>query len=124
MVDIDVTVPNENQNNTQYEDFRVTTHYSAEQDVYDATGLNSTFLQTLGGLTSGQVTTLINGYIAKADERIRRWMGVPITVRKEGHEFFNNPVVELGPDREDPFEMFGSYDPLEKTEEIYAIYYK
>jgi hypothetical protein len=123
MVDIDLTVPNENQNDNQYEDFRVTTHYSAEADVYEATGLTSQFLQTLGGLNSAQVTSLLNGYIAKADERIRRWLGVPITVRKEGHEFFNNPIVELGPDREDPFEMFGSYDPLEKTEEIFAIYY-
>jgi hypothetical protein len=123
MVDIDLTVPNENQNDNQYEDFRVTTHYSVEADVFEATGLTSQFLQTLGGLSSAQVTLLLNGYIAKADERIRRWLGIPITVRKEGHEFFNNPIVELGPDREDPFEMFGSYDPLDKTEEIFAIYY-
>ena len=123
MVDIDVSVPIENQDNKQYEDFRVATHYSVEDDVYSATGLTSLFLQTLGKLSGAEITTLVNGYIAKADERIRRWMGIPITVRKEGHEFFNNPIIELGPDREDPFEMFGSYNPENKAVEVYAIYY-
>jgi len=119
------SLPNETQDNKQYDDYRVSPNniYSAEPDVYDVTGFNSKFCQTLGTLTDVQVTNLINGYIAKADERIRRWLGVPITVRKEGHEFFNNPVVQLGPEREDPFEMFGSYDVSDKTVEIYAIYY-
>jgi hypothetical protein len=29
----------------------------------------------------------------------------------------------LGPDREDPFEVWGDYDPTDKVEDIYAIYY-
>jgi len=119
------SLPNETQGNKQYDDYRVSPNniYSAEPDVYDVTGFTSKFCQTLGTLTDVQVTSLVNGFIGKADERIRRWLGVPITVRKEGHEFFNNSVIQLGPEREDPFEMFGSYDVSDKTVEIYAIYY-
>lgn len=118
-----ISVPNENRGNNDFESYSVKTHYSSESDVYEATGLTSTFLQSLGSLSSAQVTSLVNNYIARADERIRRLLGVPITVRKEGHEFFNNPVVQLGPDREDPLEMFGSFDPTSKVVDVYAIYY-
>jgi hypothetical protein len=122
---VNQSVPNETQGSKQYDDYRVSPNniYSAESDVYDVTGFTTNFLQTLGGINAGQTTSLVNGFIAKADERIRRWLGIPITIRKEGHEFFNNPVVQLGPDREDPFEMFGSYNPENKAVEVYAIYY-
>jgi hypothetical protein len=66
---------------------------------------------------------MINRFIAQGDEKIRRLLGIPITIRKEGHEFFNNPTVQLGPDREDPLEMFGAYDPENKVMDIFAIYY-
>ena len=112
-----------NEKTKSFEEFRVTSHYSSENDVYEVTGKSSQFITNVSRLTAPQVTAMMNRFIAKADEKIRRLLGVPITVRKEGHEFFNNPTVQMGPDREDPFEMFGSFDPTDKVEEIYAIYY-
>jgi len=112
-----------NEKTTSFEDFRVKTRYCAEGDVYYAVGTSNEFLQKLGTLSSAQITTLVNSLIDKADERIRRLIGVPITIRKEGHEFFNNPTLQLGPDREDPYEVYGDYDPADKVQEIYAIYY-
>lgn len=112
-----------NETTRSYEEFQVNSRYCDEDDVYYAIGSSNTFLQKLGSLSSAQITTLVNSLIDKADEKIRRLLGVPITIRKEGHEFFNNPTVQLGPDREDPYEMFGDYDPSDKVEEIYAIYY-
>lgn len=112
-----------NETTVNYEDYQVPISYSEEQDVYDATGMTTAFIEKACSLTSEQLTALINKYIAKSDSKIRRLLGIPITVRKEGHEFFNNPTVQLGPDREDPFEMFGAFDPTDKVSEIYAIYY-
>jgi hypothetical protein len=122
--------PLETLNQTSFEDWRVSqdVHYSQEQDVYDASGFSSAFIQKVGsvnGITmqASDVTTLVNKFIANVDERIRRLLGVPITIRKEGHEFFNNPTVQLGPEREDPYEFFGAWDPSGKVEDVYAIYY-
>ena len=112
-----------NEKTRSYEDFRVSTRYCNEDDVYGAVGTSNAFLQKLGTLSSAQITTLVNSLIDKADERIRRLIGAPITIRKEGHEFFNNPTLQLGPDREDPYEVYGDYDPADKVQEIYAIYY-
>ena len=112
-----------NETTRSYEDFRVKSEYSSEDDVYSAVGMTNDFLQKVTQKSGTEITTLVNTFIANADERIRRLIGVPITIRKEGHEFFNNPTVQLGPDREDPYEMFGDYDPSDKVEEIYAVYY-
>jgi len=115
--------PLETQDNRQFEDYRVKKHYSSSADVLEATGFSVDFLKSIGNLTDNQVESLISNYISRADERIRRMLGIPVTVRKEGHEFFNNPVVQLGPEREDPFEFFGAYNPTNRVVEVYAIYY-
>jgi len=95
--------------------------YSTESDVYDATGYNSDIVQKLSQKTPEQVTTLINGYIAQADLRIKRLLGVPISIRKEYHLFESNHTVELGP-YEDPMGFFSAYDPLNCVDDVYAIY--
>lgn len=115
--------PVEDWNGVSYEDYEIPLHYSAEQDVYDATGYDTDFIQTMGDLSSDQVTTLINRFIASADGEIRRRLGIPFTVRKEAHEFFNNVYVQLGPDREDEYEFFGVYEPLNKVVAVYSIWY-
>lgn len=94
--------------------------YSTEENVYEATGMNSPTIVSLSGKTTEQVTTLINGYIAQADDRIKRLMKIPITIRKEKHWFDRNFTEELGPDQDD-FEVF-DYDPANCVEAIYAIY--
>lgn len=95
--------------------------YSSEEDVYEATGMNTTVVQNLSQKNAAEVTTLINDYIAKADDRIKRLMKIPISIRKEKHEFDGrNFTVELGPDQ-DEFEVF-DYDPENCVEVIYALY--
>jgi len=95
--------------------------YSVEEDVYEESGMNSAVLQSLTSKTEAQVTTLIEGYIAKADDRIKRLLKVPISIRKEKHWFDGrNNIVELGPDQDD-FEVF-DYDPENCVETIYALY--
>lgn len=97
------------------------TRYSSESDVYEATGLNSAIVASLSGLSTSEVTTLINGYIDKADKKCRRRLKVPITVRKEYHLFEYNNTIELGP-HEDIFEFYGNDDPSNCVEAVYALY--
>jgi len=95
--------------------------YSTEENVYEATGMNTTVVQSLSEKSAEEVTTLINDYIAKADDRLKRLMKIPINIRKEKHEFDGrNFTVELGPDQ-DEFEIF-DYDPENCVEAIFALY--
>lgn len=95
--------------------------YSTEEDVYSATGMNTTVVQNLSGKNAAEVTTLIDDYIAKADDRIKRLMKIPISIRKEKHWFDGrNFTVELGPDQDD-FEVF-DYDPENCVEVVYALF--
>ena len=85
--------------------------------------MKSSVVKTLGGLAdSAAVTALVNTYIAKADQRIKRLLGIPYTVRKEFHIFhYNEKTVALGP-QDDNFEFFGDYDPANLVEKIFAVY--
>jgi len=97
-------------------------NYSTEEDVYQATGYNSDIVQKLGSKTSAEVTTMINDFISKSDLRIKRALGVPITIRKEWHSFdYSNDFVELGP-HEDPLDVFGTYVSKDCIEEVFAVY--
>lgn len=95
--------------------------YSTEDQVYEATGMNTTIVQNLSGKSAAQVTTLIGNYISQADKRIQRVLKTPITIRKEYHEFDEHFTVELGP-HEDQLEFYSSYDPANCVEEVFAIY--
>lgn len=97
--------------------------YSVVEDVLDATGMTKDIIKKLSSRhsTDDDVDTLIEGFIAKADRRINRLLGVPVTVRKEAHEFRRNVVVELGP-YEDEFEFFGAFEPEDCVEKVFAIY--
>lgn len=95
--------------------------YSDEEDVYEATGLNTTVVQNLSGKNASEVATLIGGYIAKADRRIKRLLKVPIIVRREPHRFQKNKTVELG-SYEDEFGFFGVNQPEDCVESVYALF--
>ena len=96
--------------------------YSTEEDVYEACGMNVQIVKDLSGKTvNSEITAIIDRFIKAADQKVRRALGVPITIRKEPHTFEKNPTVELGP-YEDDLEFFGSYDPEDCVEKIFAIY--
>lgn len=95
--------------------------YCDEDDVYDATGFNSDVIQKASDLSPDDVTDLIERFIARADQKIKRALGIPITIRKEYHEFDYSSTIELGPS-EDEFEFFGKYEPEDCVEDVYAIY--
>ena len=95
--------------------------YSSEDNVYESTGMNTTIVQSLSSKTEAQVTTLIESYISEADLKIKRLLKIPITIRKEYHEFNKNKTVELGP-YEDVEEFFSAYDPEDCVEEVFALY--
>lgn len=96
--------------------------YSTIDDVLEATGMTLKIVQDLGDKTEEQVNTMIDGFIAKAEGKIKGALGVPITIRKEYHKFEKNNTLELGP-YEDEFEFFSSYNPEDCVEKIYAIYW-
>lgn len=95
--------------------------YCSEDDVYEATGLNTTVVQKLSDKNAEQVTTLINKYIDRADQRIKRLLQVPIKVKYEIHRFQKNETVELG-SYEDEFGFFEVDKPSGCVENIYAVY--
>lgn len=98
------------------------TRYCSEDNVYEATGLNSTVVKNLSSKNDAEVTTLIESYIDKADKRIKRLLKVPIKVRKEQHRFQKNKIVELG-SYEDEFDFFSANENVEGcVETIYALY--
>src|SRR4030066_1855803 len=95
--------------------------YCTENDVYEATGLDSALIKNLSSKMKANITEMVEGFVAKADQEIKRKLGIPHTIRKEEHKFDDNETVELGP-YEDSFEAFSSYEPENKVEEVYAIF--
>jgi len=95
--------------------------YCSTEDVFEVTGMNSTIAEDLSGEQKATITKMITKFIDRADQKIRRKLGIPITIRKEYHEFEYNETVELGP-HEDELEFFGGYDPEDCVEAVYAIY--
>lgn len=95
--------------------------YSIESQVYEATGMSSSVVQKIGSIDSNAVTAQVNSYIAQSDQRIKRLLGIPYTVRKEFHTFHEQHTCQLGPE-EDNFEFFGDYNPENLVEKIFAVY--
>ena len=82
--------------------------YTTETAVYDRTGFNSSTIVTLSGKSTADVTTLVNGYIADAQDRIRLDIEYPIQIRNERH--LGNGYkkdFDLGPE-DDPYGFAGS----------------
>lgn len=99
-------------------------YWSSEAQVYSVTGMNSTIVQKMmgSGHTSTDVTNLILSYIQLSDQRIRHYMGLPYTIRKEFHVFhFNEQTRPFGP-FEDEYEFFDYYDPTDRVEKVFVIY--
>ena len=96
--------------------------YCSEEDVYNATGMNSSIVQELSGKTEQEVTSMINSFISQAEARIKRELKIPITIRKERHVGDGHIIIiPLGP-QDDEFGIF-DYDPENKVEEVYAVYH-
>lgn len=96
--------------------------YSTESQVYEATGMTSAIVQSLGKTNDANaVSNQVNNYIAQSDQRIKRLLGIPYTVRKEFHTFHEQHTCQLGPE-EDNFEFFGDYNPENLVEKIFAVY--
>jgi hypothetical protein len=95
--------------------------YASEEDVYEETGMTSATIASLSHKTTAEVTALVLKYIDSGDKKLKRLMKVPITIRKEEHEFDRNSTVLLGP-YEDSLEFFGNYDPEDCVEEVFAVY--
>lgn len=95
--------------------------YCAEDDVYEASGITKAVVKSLSGKDDSEVTTLIEKYINRADKTVQRKLGIPITIRKEDHEFEKNDTVELGP-YEDQYEFYGSFDPNNCIEKVFALF--
>jgi hypothetical protein len=95
--------------------------YTTETAVYDRTGFNSSTIVTLSGKSTADVTTLVNGYIADAQDRIRLDIEYPIQIRNERH--LGNGYkkdFDLGPE-DDPYGFESDYDPENGLIEIFSL---
>jgi len=97
------------------------TGYSSEEDVYEECGLTPQTIEEITQKSTAEVTALVLKYIESGDMKIKRILHVPITIRKERHQFDRNPVIILGP-YEDDIEMYDGYDPENCVTNVYALY--
>jgi hypothetical protein len=61
--------------------------YSSETQIYEATGMTSAIVQSLGNCDANAVSNRISNFITQSDKRIKRLLGIPYTIRKEFHTF-------------------------------------
>lgn len=95
--------------------------YTTESSVYDLTGFSSTIIQNITGKSSAEVTTLISGFITKAEARIKEDIEYPIRISRERHLGDGSKNrFDLGPE-DDPYGTEGDYDPLNCVLEIYSV---
>jgi hypothetical protein len=99
----------------------MTRQHCTEEDVYEASGITEDVVRSLSGKQKAEVTKLMKKYIDRADKKVRRRLGVPITIRKEDHQFDQNETLKLG-QYEDQFEFFGIDSPENCVEKIHALY--
>jgi hypothetical protein len=83
--------------------------------------MNSLTIQNLSGKSAGEVTTLVEGFITKAQDRIREDVEYPIRVRGELHLMDGqNNRFDLGPE-DDPYASEADYDPMDGLVEVYSV---
>ena len=93
--------------------------YTTETKVYNRTGFNSETIVTLSGKTIAEVTTLVEGFISDAQNKLREDVEYPIRIRNEVHYADGqNNVFDIGPE-DDPFGNEGDYDPINGLIEMY-----
>ena len=89
--------------------------------MYDYSGLSSELVQSVTDKTEAQVTTLVTDLITKADQRVKKWIHVPIVVRRETHIADGEKrIFELGPE-DTELELF-EYTSQGGVEEVFAVY--
>ena len=97
--------------------------YTTETKVYDRTGMSTANIQELSGKSASDVTTLVSGYIADAQIKIRDEIGYPIVITEELHLGDGNKnKFKLGPQDEDIF-TFGDYDPTDNLIQVYNLWF-
>jgi len=101
--------------------------YSTESDVYNWSGLTSGLVNSVTGKSTADVTTLVEDMIAKADNRIDKWVRLPVVHRRERHVADGEKrLFELGPE-DTELELF-DYNPQQGVTKkngsgpIFAIY--
>ena len=95
--------------------------YTTETAVYDRTGMSSANIQGLSGKDSSEVTTLVNGYISDAQDRIREDIDYPLVVYEEKHLGDGEKnTFKLGP-QDERFMTLGDYDPTNNLIKIYNM---
>jgi hypothetical protein len=93
--------------------------YTTETKVYNRTGFNSETIVTLSGKSIAEVTTLVEGFISDAQNKLREDIEYPIRVRNEIHYADGqNNTLDLGPE-DDPYSGEGDYDPINGVVEVY-----
>ena len=97
--------------------------YTTEAGVYSTTGLSSELIQRVTQLPEAEVTTLVNGFIDKAEVDLKEDIRVPYTIRKELHlgTGYDN-IFELGPWDEE-FSSSAEYDPTDGVMEVSRLYF-
>jgi len=92
--------------------------YSTESLVYYYSGLSDDLVQSV---TGSDPTTMIENFIAKADQRIKKWIRIPILLHRELHlGDGENRSFKLGSEDSD-MELY-DYDPEGGVEKIHAVY--
>lgn len=97
--------------------------YSSESAVYDRTGMSSANIVTLSEKSTSEVTTLVNGFISDAQDKIREDIGYPIVIEQERHLGDGEKnIFELGPQDEDIMTL-GGYDPTNNLVTVYNAWF-
>jgi len=92
--------------------------YSTEDLVYYYSGLSDAVVQSVTGTDP---STMITDFISKADQRIKKWIRIPILVHRELHVADGeNRSFKLGSEDSD-IELF-DYNPEGGVEQVYAVY--
>lgn len=101
--------------------------YSTESNVYDYSGLSSDLVESVTGKSTADITTLITDLIVKADQRVDKWVRLPIVVRRERHVATGEKrIFELGAE-DSELELF-DYNPQQGVQKkrgsgpVYAVY--
>lgn len=95
--------------------------YCTEDDVYGATGLDTTIVQRLSGLGAAAVTTLIGGFITEAQNYVDEMLGIPTVVHMECH-VGDGEKDEFDLGAEDELGFYNLYTPEDNTVMGYAAW--
>lgn len=96
-------------------------HYASESDVYDAVGILKEVIIRVSGMADSEITTLVNGYIKKAEKKVKGKLDIPHVVPRELHlGTGEDDEFDLGPEDE---EFYIEEFPEDCVERILHCYF-